>query len=142
MKVRLQSQPTDRPASFTGPLDCFKQTYGKEGWRGLYRVSFTSYSPSSCSLLRITPSYMSILLCRSKWLIKHEQRANSQGISAPIVGAALENATLFLVYEKCQRAITYFSPLESSALGTKRDFSTAELALAGAGAGAVTSFVL
>lgn len=40
VKVRLQSQPTDRALSFTGPLDCFKQTYSKEGWRGLYRVSF------------------------------------------------------------------------------------------------------
>lgn len=38
VKVRLQSQPTDRPASFSGPLDCFKQTFRKEGWRGLYRV--------------------------------------------------------------------------------------------------------
>ncbi|KAK1921664.1 mitochondrial carrier domain-containing protein [Papiliotrema laurentii] len=100
VKVRLQSQPTDRPATFAGPLDCFKQTYGKEGWRGLYR-----------------------------------------GISAPIVGAAMENATLFLVYEKCQRAILYFSPFDNS-LGKKQEFSTPQLALAGAGAGAVTSFVL
>lgn len=39
VKVRLQSQPTDRPLSFAGPLDCFQQTYRKEGVRGLYRVS-------------------------------------------------------------------------------------------------------
>ena len=39
VKVRLQSQPTDMPASFSGPWDCFKQTFTKEGWRGLYRVS-------------------------------------------------------------------------------------------------------
>lgn len=38
VKVRLQSQPTDQALKFTGPLDCFKQTYAKEGWRGLYRV--------------------------------------------------------------------------------------------------------
>lgn len=42
VKVRLQSQPTDRPLTFTGPLDCFKQTYGKEGLRGLYRVNIGS----------------------------------------------------------------------------------------------------
>lgn len=40
VKVRLQSQPTDRPPAFHGPLDCFKQTFAKEGARGLYRVSF------------------------------------------------------------------------------------------------------
>ena len=39
VKVRLQSQPTDRPLTFTGPLDCFKQTVKQEGIRGLYRVS-------------------------------------------------------------------------------------------------------
>jgi ornithine carrier protein len=39
VKVRLQSQPTDRPLSFKGPFDCFKQTYLNEGIKGLYRVS-------------------------------------------------------------------------------------------------------
>lgn len=48
---------------------------------------------------------------------------------------------MFLVYEKCQRAILHFSPSDKS-LGKKREFTISELALAGAGAGAVTSFVL
>ena len=39
VKVRLQSQPWDRPARFSGPLDCFVQTFKGEGLRGLYRVS-------------------------------------------------------------------------------------------------------
>jgi ornithine carrier protein len=76
--------------------------------------------------------------------------ANAQGISAPIVGAALENATLFLVYAKCQAAILALNPtgsgsglsLSDKALGKRRELSTPEMALAGAGAGFVTSFVL
>jgi ornithine carrier protein len=40
-KVRLQTQVLDGPgaARFDGPLDCLKQTWTKEGVRGLYRVS-------------------------------------------------------------------------------------------------------
>ncbi|KAK4684864.1 hypothetical protein P7C73_g5302, partial [Tremellales sp. Uapishka_1] len=100
VKVRLQSQPTDRPLSFTGPLDCFKQTYSKEGWRGLYR-----------------------------------------GLSAPLVGAASENACLFLVYNKCQALIRHLSPGDTP-VGTIRELSTGELAIAAGAAGAAASFVL
>jgi hypothetical protein len=40
VKVRLQSQPwlNDEPLQFTGPVDCFAQTFRNEGIRGLYRV--------------------------------------------------------------------------------------------------------
>ncbi|KAL7419394.1 mitochondrial ornithine carrier protein [Cryptotrichosporon argae] len=100
VKVRLQSQPTDRPLAFTGPLDCFRQTYAREGWRGLYR-----------------------------------------GISAPIVGAACENASLFLMYNKCQAVIVALRPGDSVA-GKRRELSIGELMVAAAGAGAVASFVL
>jgi len=43
-KVRLQSQVLDATARFNGPIDCLKQTWQKEGVRGLYRVRlcFTS----------------------------------------------------------------------------------------------------
>lgn len=37
-KVRLQSQVLDETARFSGPIDCLKQTWQKEGLRGLYRV--------------------------------------------------------------------------------------------------------
>lgn len=37
-KVRLQSQVLDATARFSGPLDCLRQTWRKEGVRGLYRV--------------------------------------------------------------------------------------------------------
>jgi hypothetical protein len=43
IKVRLQSQPVDRPPRFKGPLDCFTQTWKHEGLRGLYRVSFSPF---------------------------------------------------------------------------------------------------
>lgn len=73
--------------------------------------------------------------------------ADEEGISAPIVGAAVENATLFLVYEKCQAAIVALNPgkgggVSEKVLGKRREMSIGEMALAGGGAGAVTSFVL
>lgn len=98
VKVRLQSQPTDRALKFTGPADCFKQTYAKEGWRGLYR-----------------------------------------GISAPIVGAACENATLFLAYNKCKEGIYLLRP---DGKGKDKEFNMKETALAAAGAGFIASFIL
>jgi len=104
VKVRLQSQPTDRPASFTGPLDCFKQTVTKEGWKGLYR-----------------------------------------GVSMPLVGAAAENACLFLVYNKCQdviRAVSGSTSLSEKARGKRRELTIGEKALAAGAAGASASFIL
>lgn len=38
VKVRLQSQPHDRPARYLGPIDCFRQTIRNEGFLALYRV--------------------------------------------------------------------------------------------------------
>ncbi|POW11950.1 hypothetical protein PSHT_08247, partial [Puccinia striiformis] len=37
VKVRLQSQPLHLPSRYNGPVDCFRQTVGHEGFRGLYR---------------------------------------------------------------------------------------------------------
>ena len=37
VKVRLQSQPDHTPLRYTGPLDCFKQSFRAEGLSGLYR---------------------------------------------------------------------------------------------------------
>ncbi len=54
IKVRLQSQHHQSPLQYAGPLDCFKQSFVKEGVAGLYR-----------------------------------------GVSAPLVGAAVENSSLF-----------------------------------------------
>ncbi|KAI1203062.1 amino acid transporter arg-13 [Nemania serpens] len=37
VKVRLQSQPDHLPPRYTGPLDCFRQSFKADGLRGLYR---------------------------------------------------------------------------------------------------------
>ena len=37
VKVRLQSQPEHLPLRYTGPLDCFRQSFQADGVRGLYR---------------------------------------------------------------------------------------------------------
>jgi ornithine carrier protein len=113
-KVRLQSQVLDAEARFSGPLDCLKRTYQNEGVRGLYRVrrSPLLHAPT------LTPSH-------------------TQGLPAPVVGAMAENATLFLAYSELQTVIrTAFHVAPSDEL------SIPQLALAGAGAGGITSFVL
>ena len=63
-----------------------------------------------------------------------------QGLSAPIVGAAAENACLFLVYNQCQRLITFAKGSDPNT--PPEDKGLDELALAAAGAGAVASFIL
>lgn len=60
-----------------------------------------------------------------------------KGLPAPIVGAMVENASLFVSYSQLQHVIRWAtgqSPLQ--------DLTLPQLAIAGAGAGAVTSFVL
>ncbi|TDL24609.1 mitochondrial carrier [Rickenella mellea] len=59
-----------------------------------------------------------------------------RGLPAPIVGAMAENATLFLSYGKIQHAIRWYTG------STGKELDLPHLALAGAGAGAITSFLL
>lgn len=60
-----------------------------------------------------------------------------RGLPAPIVGAMAENATLFLSYNELQNLFRRFNGQSSSC-----DLALSQLALSGAGAGAITSFVL
>ncbi|WVQ98165.1 hypothetical protein IAU59_005287 [Kwoniella sp. CBS 9459] len=112
VKVRLQSQPTDRALTYKGPWDCFKKTSAKEGFFGLYR-----------------------------------------GLSAPLAGAAMENATLFVCYNKWKDLLLAINPdgtgtgLGSGSgvgkgKGKAREMTMGELAIAGGGAGFMASFVL
>jgi ornithine carrier protein len=60
-----------------------------------------------------------------------------RGLPAPIVAAMLENASLFMSYSELQDVIRRISSQPLS-----QDLSLPQLALAGAGAGAITSFLL
>ncbi|KAI0313329.1 mitochondrial carrier domain-containing protein [Amylostereum chailletii] len=60
-----------------------------------------------------------------------------RGLPAPVVGAMAENATLFLAYGELQNAVR---AVEGVPLG--QSLSLPQLAIAAAGAGAITSFVL
>ncbi|PWN38021.1 mitochondrial carrier [Meira miltonrushii] len=107
VKVRLQTQPSDRPAMFKGAFDCFRQTYVKEGARGLFR-----------------------------------------GLSMPVFGATLENASLFFTYNFVQGQLRQYNglstPSSSSSLeeDAEKPLSMGYLAIAAACAGSVTSVVL
>ncbi|KAE8264956.1 hypothetical protein A4X09_0g6810 [Tilletia walkeri] len=96
VKVRLQSQPHDRPPIYKGAVDCFKQTIAREGVAGLYR-----------------------------------------GISMPVLGATLENASLFFTYNSVKSAIA-----STSGVANVEDLGMPALALAAAAAGAAASVVL
>jgi ornithine carrier protein len=117
-KVRLQSQVLDSTARFNGPIDCLVKTWRREGVKGLYRVR--SFDCSTFSL---------------------HSRTNGciiQGLPAPIVGAMAENASLFLSYGELQNLIRLVThqPVQEEKLALHY------LALAAAGAGAITSFLL
>ena len=64
-------------------------------------------------------------------------RAFVQGLPAPIVGAMAENASLFWGYTELQRVIRWWTGMPLS-----QNLSLGQLALAGGGAGCLTSFVL
>lgn len=91
VKVRLQAQPEDRPLRYSGPVDCFRQSFKEGGISGLYR-----------------------------------------GVASPIVGAAAENASLFLVYNLAREWLRGSVPLGETSFSL----------LCGAISGAVTSYVL
>lgn len=60
-----------------------------------------------------------------------------KGLPAPVAGAMVENASLFVSYSQLQHAIRWVTGYQPS-----QDLTLPQLAIAGAGAGAVTSFVL
>ncbi|KAH8674544.1 mitochondrial carrier domain-containing protein [Tricladium varicosporioides] len=96
VKVRLQSQPDHLPLRYTGPMDCFKQSFRSDGIMGLYR-----------------------------------------GISAPLVGAALETSSLFF-WERVGRESLFAAGLYKR----EERLPLSALWLTGAISGAFTSIVL
>ncbi|KAK7202882.1 mitochondrial carrier domain-containing protein, partial [Myxozyma melibiosi] len=98
VKVRLQSQPDGKPLQFSGPVDCFQQTWRNEGINGFYR-----------------------------------------GIASPLIGAAAENASLFVSYEASKSALrSLFYPT----LSNSDRLPMQALLVCGATSGAFTSFIL
>ncbi|ORX50990.1 mitochondrial carrier, partial [Hesseltinella vesiculosa] len=95
-KVRLQTQPLDRPY-YKGPWHCLKATIQHEGFFSLYK-----------------------------------------GMSLPMAGAMVENATLFVGYRQIQRVIR----LATDNLDESQPLPMGQLVLAGAGAGSLASLVL
>ncbi|CAG8941444.1 unnamed protein product [Penicillium salamii] len=95
VKVRLQSQPETLPLRYTGPLDCFRQSFQADGIRGLYR-----------------------------------------GISAPMVGAAVETSCLFFSYRLIQ------DTLRATVYGNVENLPFPALIASGALSGSVTSLAL
>jgi ornithine carrier protein len=75
--------------------------------------------------------------CLTQTWRKEGLRGLYRGLPAPIVGAMAENASLFLSYSQLQNAIRWTNSLPMS-----QELSLAQLALAGSGAGAITSFLL
>jgi hypothetical protein len=71
------------------------------------------------------------------WLSKYSFNFLTQGLPAPIFGAMVENASLFLAYSELQSLIRRVTkqPLSEKS-------SLPQLALAAAGAGMITSFLL
>lgn len=71
-----------------------------------------------------------------------------QGVSAPLVGAACENACLFLTYNKFQDIILNIRPTVGGVAEVvdgkprRRELTLGELALAAGAAGAAASFLL
>lgn len=97
VKVRLQSQPSQLPLRYIGPLDCFQQSFREEGITGLYR-----------------------------------------GISAPLIGAAIETSSLFFSYRiaQCLLQATFVPPADHNPL------PLSALVACGAASGAFTSLLL
>ena len=95
VKVRLQSQPAHPPLRYTGPLDCFRQSFQADGFKGLYR-----------------------------------------GISAPMMGAAVETSCLFFSYRLIQDA------MRVTVFPGKEQLPFLALIAAGAASGSVTSLAL
>ncbi|OCH87772.1 mitochondrial carrier [Obba rivulosa] len=75
--------------------------------------------------------------CLTQTWRKEGIRGLYRGLPAPIVGAMTENASLFWAYAELQNAIRW-----SSNMPATQDLSLRQLAMAGAGAGSVTSFLL
>lgn len=92
------------------------------------------------------PQYAGAFDCFKQTYLNEGVRGLYRGLSMPVIGATLENACLFFTYNQIQRGLRWWKGQASSNSALQADaeapLSIAQLAIAGAGAGSVTSFVL
>ncbi|SNX86303.1 related to mitochondrial amino acid transporter ARG-13 [Melanopsichium pennsylvanicum] len=93
------------------------------------------------------PRYGGAFDCFKQTYLHEGIRGLYRGLSMPVIGATLENACLFFTYNQIQSAIRWANgDATNSASAAKADaerpLSIPQLAIAAAGAGAVTSLVL
>ncbi|KAJ1019039.1 hypothetical protein NDA18_006190 [Ustilago nuda] len=93
------------------------------------------------------PRYAGAFDCFKQTYLQEGIRGLYRGLSMPVVGATLENACLFLTYNQIQSAIRWANGEEKSGASAAQadaesPLSIPQLAIAAAGAGAVTSLVL
>lgn len=90
--------------------------------------------------------YAGALDCFKQTYVQEGLRGLYRGLSMPVFGATLENACLFFTYNQIQSAIRWFNGEATGVSAAKADaespLSIPQLAIAAAGAGAVTSVVL
>ncbi|KAI9019186.1 mitochondrial carrier [Phycomyces nitens] len=83
------------------------------------------------------PLFSGPLECITATIKQEGIRGLYKGMASPLVGAMLENATLFVGYRQIQNAIRKYSGTEQGA-----DLSLSQLVLAGTASGALASLVL
>ncbi|GAC75821.1 mitochondrial carnitine-acylcarnitine carrier protein [Moesziomyces antarcticus T-34] len=92
------------------------------------------------------PRYAGAFDCFKQTYLQEGIRGLYRGLSMPVLGATLENACLFFTYNQIQSAIRWANGEASMASAAQADaeapLSMAQLGIAAAGAGSVTSLVL
>ncbi len=92
------------------------------------------------------PRYAGAFDCFKQTYLQEGIRGLYRGLSMPVIGATLENACLFFTYNQIQSAIRWSNGEARSGSAAQADadspLSIPQLAIAAAGAGAVTSLVL
>ena len=89
--------------------------------------------------LHPVPHYNGAFDCFQKVLVTDGALGLFRGVSMPLLGATVENATLFTTYNQCQRALRYIC---GSAVDSNRPLPFSMLGIAAAVSGAATGFVL
>lgn len=89
--------------------------------------------------LHPVPHYSGAFDCFRKVLAADGARGLFRGVSMPLLGATVENATLFATYNQTQRALRY---LCGSTVDSNKPLPFSMLGIAAAVSGATTGFVL